>query len=397
MRYDSLDGWLHWLESLRIVRVPDDAFFRAQKIAQQLHLFPDHSTVITVGGTNGKGSVVAVLESIYNASNYRVGAYTSPHLFSFNERIKINDKPVEDSKIVEAFQAIDECRKDESLNYFQFATLVAFLLFKQSDLDVWLLEVGVGGRLDTVNLIDPDVAVITQVGWDHCDVLGDTLEQIAVEKAGIMRKGKPVIVGEEEIPDVLFSKADALKAPLLMQGRNFQYEALNAEWSWHSTRTRLDHLPMPKVLLQNASTALMAIDVLQERLPVARIEIERGLERVKIFGRCTWIEVQGVNVLLDVAHNPSATPFLLHYLKARAVSGKKYAVVGMMQDKDIAGALQIFKGTFDEWFLTSLPKPRGANCEQIQSALKACSIEKTHCYENPMKAIDAAFKQATSG
>jgi len=411
MRFKTLSSWLEWLESLRVVRSSETAFQQTKLIAKKLHLFPTHSKAITVTGTNGKGSCVALLEAIYHAAGYKIGAYTSPHLIQFNERIRINFQEVSDQKICEAFEKVDQARGEIELNYFQFATLAALLIFKEANLDLIILEVGIGGRLDAVNIVDPEVSVISTISLDHREVLGDTREEVAIEKAGIMRKGKPVICGDREPPNTLFAETKRIGAELYCLGKEFDFVEEGDSWQWrvgsierHSDKNRnlgclhdYDHLPIPTILLDNTSTVLMAVSVFQQEMPVSIEAIHQGLKQVKVLGRFQVEKKEGITLVFDVAHNPQAAANLAKRLEALPIKGKRFAIVGMMKDKDIEGTLKHFLHRLDAWFVTGLKTPRGADPKEITKLLKKMGEHQIQCYSSAQAAFHGAFQQAVQG
>lgn len=404
----SLSDWLSFLESLKTVRSTSNAFFSVRVVMDRLALWPVSEKIITVTGTNGKGSCVAALESIYLQANYRVGAFTSPHLLHFNERIRINGVMVSDAEILEAFQTIsaeadsysnqNKCRASDSfprvpilnpqshfahggnpfpdddlktaspvskLGYFHFSFLAALWLFKKAQLDLMILEVGIGGQSDVVNLIDADLAIITSIDLDHCEVLGNSRADIAREKAGIMRAYKPVICGDKNPPSVLSEVAEELKASLFVVGKDFFYESADKEWVFKSADDYFEHLPIPAIDLANAATALMGVMCLRPAFPVSFEAIKRGLESVFLPGRFQSIDYQRRTIIVDVAHNPGAIRHFFDQVKRAYPERRVHAIFGMQKDKDIAGVLAAAIPFVNAWYLISLPKPRGAEGREI--------------------------------
>jgi len=288
MRYQDLESWLGWQETLhpRLIELGLD---RIQQVFQRLYPKPPPFTVITIGGTNGKGSSVALLESIFVSAGYQVAAYTSPHLLRYNERIRLNLHEAEDAQICQAFQRIDEARGDISLTYFEFGTLAALDIFYRQTVDIALLEVGLGGRLDAVNIIDADIALICSIGLDHTDWLGDDRESIAREKAGIMRPGKPVICSDADIPTTIFSEADRLDSKLLCLGRDFTYRRQDTSWQWSGRNGEVHNFPLPALpgehQLQNAAGVMMVLECLAESYPVSCQVVQQSLQGMHIPGR----------------------------------------------------------------------------------------------------------------
>ncbi|MDP3878214.1 MAG: bifunctional tetrahydrofolate synthase/dihydrofolate synthase [Methylobacter sp.] len=362
MRFDSLQGWLAWQESLHPL-VIDLGLERAAQVFHALN--PDYvkPPTLTIGGTNGKGSSVAYLEAIYTAQGYRVGAYTSPHILKYNERIKIDGKPVSDELICAAFARIEAVRGDTSLSYFEFGTLAALDIFYRAGVDVQLLEVGLGGRLDAVNIIDPDVALITSISIDHVEWLGGTREAIAREKAGIFRAGMPAITGDPAPPDSLLQSAIDRQTLLYCIGKDFGYSQQATGWDWFSKDRQLLQLPAPGLKgehqYRNAAAVVLAVDKMAGLLPVTETSIRQGLEQTHLAGRFQLIDGE-IPVLLDVGHNPQAVRTLADHVAAVFPDKRIHAVFSMMKDKDIAGVLEIMNGVVYDWFFAPLANPRAA-------------------------------------
>jgi dihydrofolate synthase/folylpolyglutamate synthase len=362
MHFDSLQGWLAWQESLHPLTI-DLGLERAARVFRALNPDGIRLPTITVAGTNGKGSCIAYLEAIYRAQGYRVGAYTSPHILKYNERIKIDGKPVSDELICEAFSRIESVRDDISLSYFEFGTLAALDIFRRSGLDIQLLEVGLGGRLDAVNIVSPDVALITSICIDHVDWLGETRESIGREKAGIFRAATPAIVGDPEPPASLAQVAADKQARLYCLGRDFGYEKRATGWDWFAGDRQLTQLPEPGLKgehqFRNASSVILAVAEMAETLPVSEASIRQGLEKVQLAGRFQLIN-DDVPVLLDVGHNPQAVRTLADYVAAMFPGRRIHAVFSMMKDKDIASVIDIMRPVIFDWFFAPLANPRAA-------------------------------------
>lgn len=359
-RFNSLREWLDWQESLHPQAI-DLGLERASRVFHALNPDCVKPPTITIAGTNGKGSCIAYLESIYRAQGYRVGAYTSPHILKYNERIKIDGKPVPDELICEAFVRIESVRGDTSLSYFEFGTLAALDIFCRSDVDVQLLEVGMGGRLDAVNIIDPDVALISSIGIDHVDWLGKTREAIGREKAGIFRANTPAIVGDPEPPASLAACAAGNNAQLYCIGKDFWYKKSESGWDWFAGERQIAQLPEPGLKgehqYRNASSVILAVNKLAERLPVSESSIRHGLENAKLIGRFQLIDGK-IPILLDVGHNPQAVKTLVDYLGDHFNGKRIHAVFSMLRDKDIAGVLDIMNPVVHDWFFAPLTNPR---------------------------------------
>jgi dihydrofolate synthase/folylpolyglutamate synthase len=366
---DSLDSWLQHIERIHPKTI-EMGLERLKSVADSLGLSPKFH-IVTVGGTNGKGSTCAMLESILFHAGYKVGCYTSPHLLNFSERIRINRKQAENEAIVSAFSRVEEARGDVQLTYFEFTTLAAVLLFSQIELDVAILEVGLGGRLDAVNLFDSDCAVITGIDFDHMDYLGSTLDAIGFEKAGILRAGKPGICSDMDPPQSLLDHAQTIGARLQRIGREFGFSRHEHGWDFLG-RTARPGLPMPSLQgefqLSNASAALAALDCLD--ISVSADAIREGLVDLALPGRFQVLETDP-EVILDVAHNPQAARALASNLKRHSPKGRTIAIFGMLADKDIEGVVEEMKNVVDEWLLAKLDVPRGASVERMQEAFSS--------------------------
>ena len=374
--FQSLADWLIWQERFH-PRPIDLGLERVAEVFGLLNIKPKNIPTITVGGTNGKGSCVAFLESIYLAQGYKVGAYTSPHILHYSERIRVNGQPVSDDTICAAFARIDAVRNGTSLSYFEFATLAALEIFSQTQVDIRILEVGLGGRLDAVNIVDPDVAIVTTIAIDHVDWLGHTEEAIGREKAGIFRKAVPAIIGDSQAPASLLQTATAIQAEVLQIGQAFVYKKHDKGWDWSRDQLTLTALPDPILKgehqYRNASAVLMAVMSLQDRLPVSEKAIHQGLQQAKLQGRFQLIP--GDNpILLDVGHNPQAAETLVDYLQTYFPMLKIHAVFAMMKDKDIPSVLATMQGSVAQWYLAPLTNPRAAQEELLISYFQQLNI-----------------------
>ncbi len=391
----NLAEWLHRVESLHPSEI-DLGLARIAQVSRQMKLPAIAKKVITVAGTNGKGSTVCMLSTILAAAGYKVGAYTSPHLVNYNERVRINGKPVSDESLCEAFERVDAARQDVSLTYFEFGALTAFDVFSRSDLDVAVLEVGLGGRLDAVNLIDPDVAVLTTIALDHTDWLGETREEIGVEKAGIFRAGAPAICGETDLPLTVINHAQALSADLMRRGEVYDFikhadehiEGMQV-WDWSGSRGHetisFQNLPIPSLPLVNAATTLQALHQLKMDIPEQAIR--EGLMSASLPGRYQRID-KPVPMLLDVAHNPEAAAYLVERLKEEKHSGRFYALLGMLSDKDSDEVLNIMQPVIDEWAVCDLATPRAIAATALQAKLAELGDRNVKTYATPSMALD---------
>jgi len=403
----SLNDWLTWLEILH----PDPVKLgleRMDVVARALNITLP-CVKIVVGGTNGKGSTCAMLEAMLRAAGYRVGLYTSPHLVRFNERIRIDGQALDDASIVAQFQRINSARASianpVSLSYFEFATLAALLAFEQAEVDVAILEVGLGGRLDAVNWVSADCSIVTSVDVDHVKWLGPTRETAGVEKAHIFRPGKSAICADPQPPQSLLDYAGKIGADLWRFGRDFNYSGDKQQWAYGGRTQRRRALAYPVLRganqLLNASAALAALEALQPLLAVPQQAVRQGLMQAQLNGRFQILPGRP-SVVLDVAHNPHAAAVLAQNLGQMGYHAYTFAVVGMMHDKDIAASLRPLIPLVDHWHCTSLPEARGASAAQladtIQTLLSARKADDEAVtitqHADPVQAFLAAQKQA---
>jgi dihydrofolate synthase/folylpolyglutamate synthase len=400
----TLTEWLAKLETMHPKAI-DMGLARVAQVKERMGI-TFACPVITVGGTNGKGSTCAMLESILLQAGYRVGLYTSPHLIHFNERARINGEAVSDDALVESFEAVEAQRGDISLTYFEFTTLAILRLFAQAGLDAVILEVGLGGRLDAVNVIDADVAIVTSVDIDHTEYLGNTREEIGFEKAGTFRAGRAAICGDPVPPVSLVQHAQAIGADLWLLGRDFNYMGDKLQWNFAGRNQRRNALGYPALRganqLLNAAAALAALEVLRNRLPVGAQEVRNGLVMVDLPGRFQVLPGRPT-VILDVAHNPHAAATLAQNLDNMGFHPYTYAVFGAMQDKDIDGVIAQLKDRVDHWCVTDLPLPRAASAEFLKKKLLEAGItpdnkaggEKTiDVFASPAEAFANALSRA---
>ncbi|RUS02674.1 bifunctional tetrahydrofolate synthase/dihydrofolate synthase [Pectobacterium polaris] len=375
--------WLHYLEHLHAQAI-DLGLERVKQVAEHLQLLQPAATIFTVAGTNGKGTTCCTLESILLAAGLRVGVYSSPHLVRYTERVRIQGKELPEAQHTQAFADIEAGRGAVSLTYFEFGTLSALQLFKQANLDVVILEVGLGGRLDATNIVDADVSVVTSIAIDHTDWLGNDRESIGREKAGIFRQGRPAVVGEPDMPGTIADVAAEKGAQLRRRGRDWEYSVQRETWSWQDKQRELSRLPLPNVPLANAATALAALHY--SSLNVSEEAIRQGLQHAALPGRFQTVQASP-RLILDVAHNPHAAAYLANRLAALPKTGKVRAVVGMLSDKDIAGTLAHLTPLVDAWYCAPLEGPRGATAQQIAEHL-------TH--SQSFSDVVAAWQQAMS-
>lgn len=394
---NSLDEWLNYIDLIHPNTI-ELGLERTEQVRKNLNLKPK-CPVISVTGTNGKGSVCSYLTNIYKESGFKTGTLTSPHLIRFNERIAINGIPVADELIVAAFTAIEKARGDISLTYFEFNTLAAVWVFDQQEVDVMVLEVGLGGRLDAINVFDADCVVITNVGIDHVDYLGDTVEKIAYEKAGLFRSGNPAICGQVPAPQSAVDYAKKIGSPLFCLDKDFSFQPKEDQKSFDFTfgdKARYC-LPLPTLQgayqLKNASCALAAVQCLSDRLPVDIAAIKQGLIKAGNPGRFQILSTKPF-VILDVAHNAHAARALVSNLIKLPFTQKKVAVFSMLADKDIDDVIDICKDSFDVWYIAGLDSPRGTDPEILASKLASHGVENVESFESIAKAYQHALSTA---
>ncbi|MCH5051000.1 bifunctional tetrahydrofolate synthase/dihydrofolate synthase [Pectobacterium aquaticum] len=378
--------WLHYLEHLHAQAI-DLGLERVKQVAEHLQLLQPAATIFTVAGTNGKGTTCCTLESILLAAGLRVGVYSSPHLLRYTERVRIQGKELPEALHTQAFADIEAGRGAVSLTYFEFGTLSALQLFKQANLDVVILEVGLGGRLDATNIVDADVSVVTSIAIDHTDWLGNDRESIGREKAGIFRQGRPAVVGEPDMPGTIADVAAEKGAQLRRRGRDWEYSMQRETWSWQDKQRELSRLPLPNVPLANAATALAALHY--SSLNVSEEAIRQGLQHAALPGRFQTVQVSP-RLILDVAHNPHAAAYLANRLAGLPKTGKVRAVVGMLSDKDIAGTLAHLTPSVDAWYCASLEGPRGATAQQI-----AEHLTRSQSFSDVVAAWQQAMSEST--
>lgn len=393
--FTTLAQWLRWQETLHPAAI-DLTLERVDHVQKAMALPKPAPVVITVGGTNGKGSCVAMLESILLAAGYRVGTYTSPHLLKYNERIRLNGVEAADEAIVDAFEKVDCIRGETSLTYFEFGTLAALYMFAQCPLDVVLLEVGLGGRLDATNIVDADLALISSVGLDHQQWLGRDREAIGYEKAGIFRSGRPAVYGDPDPPRSVLEAARQRRTALYCVERDYAYSAGSADWRWSFKQARLENLPPPRLVgrqqYQNAAAVLTALNVLSPVLPVDVAAIRRGLAEVSLPGRYQQV-AERPEIRLDVAHNPDAFQMLAATLKAQAPC-VTHVVLGILEDKAVEAMLPLLEAYVDYWHLARPDTPRGLPVERLRAVAQCCSQKPVYAYASINEAFNAARSAA---
>lgn len=370
---NNLPDWLNLLEATHSIRI-ELGLTSIQHAAQALDLLSLNAPVIIVGGTNGKGSTVCALETIYHTAGYRTASYTSPHLFVFNERIKLNTNNIDDERLCQAFAAVYNTAQEFKLSYFEVVTLAAFWIFKHSQLDIIILEVGLGGRLDAVNIIDPVLSIITSIDLDHTDKLGDTRELIAKEKSGIFRVNTPVICGDPNPPGILKEMAEKLNAPF------YQVNCFES-------------LPENALLPENMNTAVMAIMQLQYSLTVSSENIIQGLKNTHLAGR-QQVLYKKCKHIIDVAHNPAGIKKLAQRLQNEKKSGRILLIICMFKDKDLNTSFAALKDSVDEWFVAPMQNERSASLLQLKLALERLDIKNVSYFNNLKDAYQSAENRA---
>lgn len=395
----NLKQWLSYLEQLHPNEI-DMGLARVQDAAQRLKLPRIANKIITVTGTNGKGSTCAFLASLVAQQGLTVGVYSSPHLLQYNERVRINGHDVSDEQLCEAFTAVEQARGATSLTYFEMGTLAAFWLFAHSALDVVILEVGLGGRLDAVNIVDADVAVVTNIGLDHNDWLGDTRDSVAYEKSGIFRTGHPAVCGDLDPPEQLLTQAARLITPLLLRGRDFDLAETEHCWHWRGLDNQgqalqLQNIPLLSLPLENAALALQVYALLD--LSWQPEQLLQALSTTRMQGRLQEVHIdwqgRSLRLLLDVAHNPHAAHYLAQRLKSQPIAGQRLAVLGMLDDKDLSGVLDAMHAPISDWAVAALPSPRSCKIERLELALQQRQARVT-AYASIAQAIEAQCAKA---
>ena len=396
----TLQDWLAYIEQQHPKSI-ELGLERSREVALRLSLHKPATHVITVGGTNGKGSTVAFIEAIARAAGLKVGAYTSPHLLRYNERVRLEGADADDSALLRAFEAVEAARGEIALTYFEFGTLAALWLFQHAALDLVVLEVGLGGRLDAVNIVDADVAVITTVDIDHVDWLGCDRESIGFEKVGIARAWKPLVLGEIDSPSSVLGHAYAIGANAIRLGSDFFHETVDAgHWRWRDAGFEVE-LPTPSlaapVQRANAATAIAALRALDIALPVAALA--QGVATAVLPGRLQRFTLRGVPVIVDVGHNPQAARTLAGWLQAEPVPGHTLAVFAALADKDAAGVVDALSEEISDWFLAGLEgvAGRGQGVDALAGKLSSSAASQGSRHASVALALQAARVCAQNG
>ena len=390
VRRRSLGKWLQWQSTLHPSGI-DLGLERCRRVRDALGLDPSSPPRIVVAGTNGKGSCVAYLEAMLSAAGLRAGAYTSPHLSRYNERVRIGSRPVSDAALVEAFERIDAARGDVSLTFFEFGTLAAADIIERARVDVVLMEVGLGGRLDAVNVFEPSVSLITAIGVDHRAWLGDDRESIGREKAGIMRPEVPCVIGERSPPESVVDHARTIGAPCRILARDYGFERGADHWRWWGPDRAVDALPLPALpgshQIDNAAACLTALDALSPHVEVSDRAMRSGVASAQVAGRLQWIGAPA-RVLVDVAHNPLGAEALAAYLATCRPRPVRRAVCGILGDKDAGAMLRALVAEIDVWYFASLPGSRGRDARALADRLPGTVTSFV------FDSVDAAFESA---
>ncbi|MBR9787958.1 MAG: bifunctional tetrahydrofolate synthase/dihydrofolate synthase [Vibrionaceae bacterium] len=382
----SLEMWLDYLANIHSSAI-DLGLDRVQAVANKANLTKPAPTVITVAGTNGKGSTCALMEAILLDAGYSVGVYSSPHLIRYNERVRINGVDVEDAKHCQAFDYVEKQRGDITLSLFEFGTLAALRIFQTEKVDIVLLEVGLGGRLDATNVVDHDVSVITSLAVDHVDWLGDDINVIGFEKAGIYRSGKPAICGQPLPPATVAAHADDIGAEFFQVGIQFDYQLTEKGWKWTSGAFDLEDLPVPSLPLPNAATALMALGA--SELQITDINLVNGLNNARLAGRMQVLQ-SGPEIILDVAHNPHSAEYLVEKVKHQYAGKHIHVVIAMLHDKDIKATIEALAPIATQWYPASLTGPRAATAEELCQYLPQGQVQ----FQAPVEAFESAKASA---
>ncbi|MGH8363428.1 MAG: bifunctional tetrahydrofolate synthase/dihydrofolate synthase [Gammaproteobacteria bacterium] len=400
MRFSTLKDWLAWQEQLHPNPI-DLGLERVQRVLQAMQLERPAFKMLTVGGTNGKGSCVAFLDAMLRAQGYQAGAYTSPHLLRYNERICVDGVEAADGELCEAFERIDAARGDVSLTYFEFGTLAALDIFRNHSIEVAVLEVGMGGRLDAVNAVNPLGALVVSVGLDHQEWLGPDRDSIGYEKAGIYRRGRPAICGDRDPPQRLLQTVQQIGVELQVLGRDFDWRGADSGWSWQQGAAHIGNLPSPgmpgQIQYDNAASAIALLQAVRADLAVSEAAIRKGLQQARI--RARFERVPGeVELIFDVAHNQDAARVLASNLDATRGIGRTFAVVGMYRDKAAGAVAQALGARIDSWHLGGLGGPRGQTAAELAARLRsALPRVRLHAHASVIDAWQAARADAGRG
>ena len=398
-RFDTLQEWLDWQEKLHFTAI-ELGLDRCRKVAELMKLLPPAYFVISVAGTNGKGSTAVMLENILRSAGYKTGIYTSPHLIRYNERIKVDGREIDDPTLCAAFDRIDKARENISLTYFEFGTLAAMDIFQNRKIDIAIMEVGMGGRLDAVNMLDANISIISTIDIDHEQWLGYDRISIGREKAGIFRSMRPAICADSDPPATVLETASLVGANLFVSGKDFSFEIANDSWSWRSGLTRFEHLPVPgkhNYQIQNAAGVLMVLQAVADFFPVQQQILFDALRNFRMPGRFQLIPAD-IPCILDVAHNRQSAAVLAENIRALPETGKIHLVLGMLKDKNHTAFIQELVEQVDSWYLATLDNARGASSSDLAKILFSLSPQaRVRQFNDVAKAISAANAEAGAG
>ena len=392
-KFNTVDEWLDWQQTVHPLNI-DFKLERILSVYKKLNISRIANKIITVAGTNGKGSTVSFLESVLNEKKYHVGTFTSPHILRYNERIKINGIEIDDESLLETFEMIDEVRGDTTLTYFEFATLSAFYLFSKSNLDVAVLEVGLGGRLDATNIVDSDISIITSIGIDHTEFLGNTIDSIALEKAGVMRPFKTCIYAQENPPAALLKYAKNKSVNLLIHNNDYRVSLGSSNWSLKSKNNSINEIPNLKMIgdyqYNYAGASLLALDEILPECLRDHDAIKKALSETEISGRFQYLS-KSPDIILDVAHNEDAARSLSDNIKKIGYD-KIIAVLGVLADKDVYSIVEPFSSLVDHWYIGTINSERGMNSDEIKFRIN--SIYKNKLSIGTYASVTSAFNAA---
>ena len=392
-KFNTVDEWLDWQQTVHPLNI-DFKLERILSVYKKLNISKIANKIITVAGTNGKGSTVSFLESVLNEKKYHVGTFTSPHILRYNERIKINGIEIDDESLLETFEMIDEVRGDTTLTYFEFATLSAFYLFSKSNLDVAVLEVGLGGRLDATNIVDSDISIITSIGIDHTEFLGNTIDSIALEKAGVMRPFKTCIYAQENPPAALLKYAKNKSVNLLIHNNDYRVNLGSSNWSLKSKHNSINEIPNLKMIgdyqYNYAAASLLALDALLPECLEDHDVIKKALSETEISGRFQYLS-ESPDIILDVAHNEDAAKSLSDNIKKIGYD-KIIVVLGVLADKDVYSIVEPFSSLVDHWYIGTINSERGMNSDEIKFRIN--SIYKNKLSIGTYASVTSAFNAA---
>ena len=391
--FNTVNEWLDWQQTVHPLNI-DFKLERILSVYKKLNISKIANKIITVAGTNGKGSTVSFLESVLNKKKYRVGTFTSPHILRYNERIKINGVEIDDESLLETFEMIDEKRGDTTLTYFEFATLSAFYLFSKSNLDVAVLEVGLGGRLDATNIVDSDISIITSIGIDHTEFLGNTIDSIALEKAGVMRPFKTCIYAQEKPPSALLKYAKNKSVNLLIHNNDYKVSLGTSNWTLKSKHKFINEIPNLKMVgdyqYNYAAASLLALDIILPECLQDYDVIKKALSETEISGRFQYLS-KSPDIILDVAHNEDAARSLSDNIKKIGYD-KIIVVLGVLADKDVYSIVEPFSSLVDHWYIGTINSERGMNSDEIKFRIN--SIYKNKLSIGTYASVTSAFNAA---